>query len=300
MNVSMQRITEATQRLERARALHRRRIGALLRLAQRKAVADAALALVPLGTGPAQIELLAAVAARPDADQRAIGAALGVDRSSITALVDAAEDRGWLMRNAGRDRRRKLLDLTDSGRTILDRGLSILGEAGMATFAPLAPDTARLLDMLHRIAAPYRILAGAPPVLVDLPAFLIRRVAQAANMVFTETAGGDALPGLDYTILLLLDQGLAETQADLLLAISTFRSSTMPALRRLEAGGLIERAAAAGDRRRRHLRATAAGIAHLRRLETPIDTYETAFLAPLAAVEVQALRDGLARIVDTV
>ena len=295
----MEEAQPANARIEQARALHRRRIGALLRLAQRKAVGDAGLALVPLGIGLAHIELLAAVESRSQADQRAIGAALGVDRTSITILVDAAEDRGWVTRSAGTDRRRKLLTLTDAGSSILAQGLRLLGDAGIATLAPLDSNAASLIDMLRRVAAPQAALAAAPPQLVDLPAFLIRRAAQAASTVFAETAGADALPGLDYSILLLLDQNLVETQADLLFAISTFRSSTMPALKRLETAGLIERATALGDRRRRHLRATPAGIARLRKLDQPIEAYEAAFLSPLDPAEARQLYDGLLRIADT-
>jgi len=175
------------------------------------------------------------------------------------------------------------------------------GAAIAELFATLqaGPNAASLIDMLRRVAAPQAALAAAPPQLVDLPAFLIRRAAQAASTVFAETAGADALPGLDYSILLLLDQNLVETQADLLFAISTFRSSTMPALKRLETAGLIERATALGDRRRRHLRATPAGIARLRKLDQPIEAYEAAFLSPLDPAEARQLYDGLLRIADT-
>jgi DNA-binding MarR family transcriptional regulator len=288
------------QRLEQARALHRLRIGALLRLAQRRAVADAAYALATIGSGPAQIELLAAVAVRPDADQRAIGTAIGIDRSTITTLIDAAEDRLWMARSAGADRRRNLLGLTDAGRAMLDRGLALLREAGAATQAAAGAQGGALCGLLRRLASPHAILDDAPAVLADSPSFLLRRLAQAAAASFVETAGEAGLPGLDYSILLLLERELAETQTDLLVAISTFRSSTTPALRRLEAGGLIERAAVAGDRRRRKLRATSAGRARLRALEAPIAEYEAAFLAPLDQREVATLRDILARLANEV
>jgi len=288
------------QRLQQARTLHRLRIGALLRLAQRKAVADAAKALAMAGTGPAQIELLAAVAGRSETDQRAVGVALGVDRTTITALVDAAEDRGWLVRSAGTDRRRKLLALTRAGRTMLDDDLPLLREASAATLAAAGPEGGRLPDLLHRLAAPAAALRDAPALLVDSPAFLLRRLAQLAAVLFAEAAGSAVLPGIDYSILLLLDQDLAETQADLLAALSTFRSSTMPALRRLEAGGLIERALVSSDRRRRSLRATPAGRARLRALDAPIAAYETAFLAPLTAHELAWFRDALSRLADEV
>ena len=288
------------RRLEQARALHRRRIGALLRLAQRKAAADAADALAPIGTGPAQIELLAAVAARPDADQRGIGAALGIDRSTITTLVDSAEESRWMARNAGADRRRNLLGLTDAGRAMLDRGLKLLREADAATLAAAGAQGSALTGLLHRLASPHAIVDDAPAALADSPSFLLRRLAQAAVASFAETAGEAALPGLDYAILLLLDRQLAETQTDLLVAISTFRSSTTPALRRLEADGLIERAAIAGDRRRRRLRATSAGRDRLRALEAPIAAYEASFLAPLDTREASLLRDILTRLADMV
>src|SRR3954471_3040484 len=146
------------QRLEQARALHRLRIGALLRLAQRKAVSDAANALATIGAGPAQIEVLAAIAARPDADQRAIGSVLGVDRSTITTLIDAAEDRRWVARSAGADRRRNLLGLTDAGRAMLDHGLKLLREADAATLAAAGTPGAALRGLLHRLASPHAIL----------------------------------------------------------------------------------------------------------------------------------------------
>jgi DNA-binding MarR family transcriptional regulator len=288
------------QRLEQARALHRLRIGALLRLAQRKAVSDAANALATIGAGPAQIEMLAAIAARPDADQRAIGTALGIDRSTITTLIDAAEDRRWMARRAGADRRRNLLGLTDAGRAMLNHGLKLLRDADAATLAAAGTQGSALRGLLQRLASPHAILDDAPAVLADCPAFLLRRLAQAAVASFLETAGEAALPGLDYSILVLLERELAETQADLLVATSTFRSSTTPALRRLEAGGLIERAAVAGDRRRRHLRATSAGRARLRMLDAPVATYEAAFLAPLHQGEAAILRDILTRLANAV
>jgi DNA-binding MarR family transcriptional regulator len=288
------------QRLDQARALHRLRIGALLRLAQRKAASDAAKALATIGAGPAQIEVLAAVASRPDADQRAIGTALGVDRSTITTLIDAAEDRRWMARSAGADRRRNLLGLTEAGRAMLNRGLKLLGEADAAMLAAAGAQGSALRGLLHRLASPHAILDDAPAALADSASFLLRRLAQAAVASFVETAGEAALPGLDYSILLLLERELAETQTDLLLAISAFRSSTTPALRRLEAGGLIERVAVAGDRRRRHLRATSAGRARLRALDAPIATYEAAFLAPLDERQAAILRDILTRLANAV
>ena len=286
------------QRLDQARALHRLRIGALLRLAQRKAAADAANALATIGASPAQLELLAAVASRPNADQRAIGTALGVDRSTITILIDVAEDRRWMARSAGADRRRNLLGLTDVGHAILNRGLKLLREADAATLAAAGAQGGALCGLLHRLASPHSILDDAPAALADSPAFLLRRLAQAAVASFAEAAGEAALPGLDYTILLLLARELADTQTDLLVAISTFRSSTIPALRRLEADGLIERTEVVGDRRRRLLRATSAGRARLRALEAPIAAYEANFLAPLDAREAAMLRDILTRLAD--
>lgn len=288
------------RRLDEARALHRLRIGALLRLAQRKAAADAASALAPIGASPAQLELLAAVASRPNADQRAIGAALGVDRSTMTILVDAAEERRWMARSAGADRRRNQLALTESGRALLDRGLKLLREADAASLAAAGAQGSLLPGLLHRLAMPYAIVEVAPAALAESPSFLLRRLAQSAVASFAETAGPAALPGLDYTILLLVARGLAETQTDLLVAISTFRSSTTPALRRLEGDGLIERAAVPGDRRRRHLRATSAGRARLRALEAPIAAYEANFLAPLDADEAAMLRDILTRLADSI
>jgi DNA-binding MarR family transcriptional regulator len=271
-------------RTARARALHRSRIGALLRLALRNASLDANAALSCLGLTHPQLEVLAAVAEHPGEDQAGIGATLGMDRSTMAAIALTLEQYGWLIRDAGADRRRKLLTLTGTGQYRLAKGLKAAAEAERAIDPALLADLTTLAD--HH-AGPM------PAALRPLPIFLLRRIAQTANAIFAEEGGGDAMSGLDYSILIMLAEGVADDQATLIEAMSTSRSSSVPALNRLVRQVLVTRGSTDSDRRRKPLAITKAGRDRLTRLKPAVTRYEERLLAPLSEVEVARLRNAL-------
>ncbi|HTU11802.1 MAG TPA: MarR family transcriptional regulator [Allosphingosinicella sp.] len=292
-------MTAATpsERIARARALHRSRIGALLRLAARQTVAAANAALADHGLTLPQLEVLAGVAAFPGEDQLSIASRLGMDRSTMATLAAGLEATGLLVRTAGADRRRKLLRLGPTGKGRLGRGLAAVRAAETAL---LADTDGTLAAQLETLAARHCELAAAPEPLRDSATFLLRRLAQAANALFVAEGGADRLGGLDYSILTLLAEGVADDQASLIEAISTSRSSTLPAIARLQREGLIARTEPPGDRRRKPLAIAPAGRARIAALADAVTRYEQAFLAPLAPPAAKRLHAALVHLTESI
>jgi DNA-binding MarR family transcriptional regulator len=68
-----------------------------------------------------QFSVLLALGADPEADQRTIGRAASLDRSTVADVVDRMVRRGYLERRRDPgDQRRNLLSLTDEGRALLE------------------------------------------------------------------------------------------------------------------------------------------------------------------------------------
>ena len=285
-------------RIALARALHRSRIGALLRLAARQAAAAANAALAEQGLTLPQLEVLAGVAAQPGEDQLSIASRLGMDRSSMATLAQGLEESGLLVRSPGADRRRKLLRLGPAGQGRLGRGVDAVRAAETALLAPLCADGLALREGLETLAARHTDLDVAPAPLRSRIAFLLRRLAHAANAMFVAEGGPEHLGGLDYSILTLLAEGVADDQASLIEAISTSRSATLPALTRLLRDGLIERTGDPADRRRKPLAITSSGRARIAALAGAVARYEEAFLAPLNPAAAKRLRAALVRLTE--
>jgi DNA-binding MarR family transcriptional regulator len=103
---------------------------------------DAALADV--GVTARDLGVLRVIAGGEAQSQQKVAAVLGVDRTSMVALVDALERRGIVARRPSeQDRRRNIVELTDEGRDVFRRAehrydeaerafTSMLGDAGAA------------------------------------------------------------------------------------------------------------------------------------------------------------------------
>jgi DNA-binding MarR family transcriptional regulator len=90
---------------------------AYLALEQRK---DAALADV--GLTSRDLGALRVIASGQARSQQEVAAVLGVDRTSMVALLDALESKGIVARKpAERDRRRNVVELTPDGRSLFQR-----------------------------------------------------------------------------------------------------------------------------------------------------------------------------------
>jgi len=91
--------------------------------------------------------------------QKALGDALRIDRTTMVALLDDLEDKGYVARQRHpRDRRAFLVHPTDSGRTAKVAAVRILDEQQRLFLAPLTPaergQLAALLGRLRRRPTP--------------------------------------------------------------------------------------------------------------------------------------------------
>jgi DNA-binding MarR family transcriptional regulator len=122
------------------------RLGYLLKHAQLRLFEMTAAALAPYGVNGRELAVLAVLAGREPASQQQAARRLGVDRTTMVALVDALEAKGLVARrpDAG-DRRRNVVELTAAGRDTLDHGSRAGDDAERRFLAPLTPSAARQL-----------------------------------------------------------------------------------------------------------------------------------------------------------
>ena len=100
--------------------------------------------------------------------QRALGDALRIDRTTMVALLDDLEDKGYVARQRHpRDRRAFLVHPTDSGRAAKIAAVRILDEQQRRFLAPLTPaereQLAALLTRLHPRPVPSETAGRRPP-----------------------------------------------------------------------------------------------------------------------------------------
>lgn len=120
------RRTDATA--ARARAAPRARLdpgmlpdllGYQLRLAQIAVFRDFAAAAGDLGVSPGRFGMLVLIEANPGVTQSRLAEAVGLDRSTLVAVLDGLEDRALVERRQGEDRRTNGLWITREGRAVL-------------------------------------------------------------------------------------------------------------------------------------------------------------------------------------
>lgn len=104
---------------------------------------------------PGQIGVLCLVRANPGINQTRVGNALGIDRSTLVAVIDRLEDRGLIERTPSpKDRRSHALMLTRGGEAYLDDTLPRLAEHERQIADRLSADERRtLIDLLQRVGA---------------------------------------------------------------------------------------------------------------------------------------------------
>ncbi|HWH13374.1 MAG TPA: MarR family transcriptional regulator [Miltoncostaeaceae bacterium] len=116
-------------------------------------------ALASLGLTPALFALLNVVGAREGAIQQELGAALGIDRSTMVSLVDQLEEAGLARRRtSAADRRAREVAITPEGRRRLRRARQRIAQVEDETLAGLSAEQRRELVTLLR-----RALDAAPP-----------------------------------------------------------------------------------------------------------------------------------------
>ena len=98
-----------------------RLVGYQLRLAQLAVFRDLDRSTADLGLTPGRFGMLVLIEANPGVTQSALARAVGLDRSTLVALLDQLEDRRLVARRQGEDRRTNGLWLTTAGQRFLGK-----------------------------------------------------------------------------------------------------------------------------------------------------------------------------------
>jgi DNA-binding MarR family transcriptional regulator len=120
------------------------RLGYLFKHAHQRLLELAGPAMAPFGIDGRELAVLAVLGAGVPLSQQEASEELGVDRTTMVALVDALEDKGLVQRHRSQsDRRKNIVELTPAGRQCL-RGAGQARDAAEREFlAPLGAAGAR-------------------------------------------------------------------------------------------------------------------------------------------------------------
>jgi DNA-binding MarR family transcriptional regulator len=112
----------------------------------------AADVLGSVGLTPALFGLLNVVGARKGANQQELGAAMGIDRTTMVALIDQLEDAGLAKRTqSAKDRRAREIVITPKGKRVLERARGLLSQAEDEVLSGLSGRERReLVGLLRR------------------------------------------------------------------------------------------------------------------------------------------------------
>ena len=95
-------------------------------------------ALTVIGVTPRQAGILTTIAEQGPLTQHELGERRGIDRTSVVALIDDLEARGWVARSTHpEDRRAYALSLTPAGEETLAHAARLIGEAQARFLQPL-------------------------------------------------------------------------------------------------------------------------------------------------------------------
>jgi DNA-binding MarR family transcriptional regulator len=134
------------------------RLGYLFKHAQMRMAQLNSEALAPLEINGRELAVLLTLADHEPASQQQAAERLGVDRTTMVALLDGLEAKGLVTRRpqAG-DRRRNVVELTGKGQDTLERGVRASDEAERVLLSPLTPEERPVLRrMLQAIGTPRR------------------------------------------------------------------------------------------------------------------------------------------------
>src|SRR5947209_17038429 len=134
-------------------------VGQLLFRLWRVSHTHTAAALEAVGLTPALFALLNVVGARDGAIQQELGAALGIDPSTMVSLIDQLESAQLAERRPSpSDRRARAVAITPRGRRLLGRARRMVSDSQDEVLHGLTSKERRELVRLLR-----RALASAPP-----------------------------------------------------------------------------------------------------------------------------------------
>lgn len=129
------------------------RLGYLLKHARLRLGELTSAALAPYGLDGRELAVLLVLASAEPGSQQRAAQRLGVDRTTMVALLDALEGKGFVTRHPdAEDRRRNVVELTDAGRRTLQDATRAGDEAERRFLAPLDERAAgQLKDALYTL-----------------------------------------------------------------------------------------------------------------------------------------------------
>lgn len=128
-------------------------LGYLLKHAHLQLTAATTKALEPFGIDSRALGVLRVLVSRASTSQQEVAMLLGVDRTTMVALLDSLETKGIIVRHPlPHDRRRNVIELTDTGRAFFERAQHAERNAENIYIACLSPQgQQQLRDALHSI-----------------------------------------------------------------------------------------------------------------------------------------------------
>ena len=113
---------------------------------------------------PLQFSVLAALERFGPMDQVSLGGATALDRTTVVVVVDKLDARGFVTRTqSSKDRRFKIVVITEEGRALLDRALPSVHMAQSRLLAPLSlQERAQLVHLLAKMAEENNASSRAP------------------------------------------------------------------------------------------------------------------------------------------
>lgn len=128
-------------------------LGYQLRLAQQAVFRDFEHAAAGLGVSPGRFGMLVLVEVNPGVSQSRLAQEVGLDRSTLVAILDALEEAKLLERRAGEDRRSNGLWLTRRGKALVAKMKGRVAAHEQRIAARLsAAEQRQLLALLRRLA----------------------------------------------------------------------------------------------------------------------------------------------------
>lgn len=263
-----------------------------------------------------QFETLSVVAAQPGADQSTAARCLGMDRSTMTVVVDTLSRRGLVERRPTSDRRRRLLALTPAADKLLPAAKARHRAADDHLAGRLSPRRSEALREALRsvashsgaLAAPWTPLATHAPGAAAGPgdldylyrsfALLTRRCCQIWSAHFMAVASRHEITPGQYSLLFMVEAAGEIDQFDLALLAGGERSTADLVVRLLEKRGLVDRRIDRQDRRRRIAWVTGAGRDLLAELGDSVRHTNDRTFGHLGQEGLAEMSDSLRAIID--
>ena len=130
-------------------------LGYLLKHAQERFSELTAARFAPLGIGGREAAVLRAIGSAPAPSQGEVARLLGVDRTTMVALIDDLQVKGLVLRRQDPDDRRKnAVELTDTGRRALREADQAADEVERTFLAPLTAGQAEEFRRALRALVP--------------------------------------------------------------------------------------------------------------------------------------------------